>query len=125
MKDEATHFGEVKNGKMDRAREIAHKYKLAHEFAEIRKVLNGASKSAATMELLGCDREALWKHLEALFLPGMTRENHGLKGWHVDHIFPCAEFDLADPQQQRECFHYTNLQPLWASDNIRKGAKSP
>jgi hypothetical protein len=51
----------------------------------------------------------------------MTRENHGL--WHVDHIRPCASFDLTDPEQQAICFHYTNLQPLWAIDNIKKGAR--
>jgi hypothetical protein len=51
----------------------------------------------------------------------MTRENHGI--WHIDHITPCTAFDLTDPEQQKKCFHYTNLQPLWASDNIRKGNK--
>jgi hypothetical protein len=53
----------------------------------------------------------------------MTWENHGRYGWHIDHIRPCASFDLADPEQQRKCFHYTNLQPLWASENMRKGDK--
>jgi hypothetical protein len=51
----------------------------------------------------------------------MTRENHGL--WHVDHIRPCALFDLKCPVNNKLCFHYTNLQPLWAEDNIKKGAK--
>ena len=48
----------------------------------------------------------------------MTKENYG--EWHVDHIKPCASFDLTDPEQQAICFHYTNLQPLWAVDNIKK-----
>ena len=52
----------------------------------------------------------------------MTWENHTPTGWHVDHIIPCAAFDLSKPEEQRKCFHYTNLQPLWAIDNIRKGA---
>jgi hypothetical protein len=85
------------------------------------QALKGKSKSKNTMKLLGCDIEKLWNHLEKKFKPGMTRYNHGL--WHVDHIRPCASFDLKKPKQQFICFHYTNLQPLWASENILKGAK--
>lgn len=58
---------------------------------------------------------------EESFLDGMNWGNYGApKGWHVDHIRPCASFNLSDPEQQGECFHYTNLQPLWAKDNIKK-----
>ena len=78
-----------------------------------------ASKSDSTMELVGCPIEFLRGYLEARFQEGMNWENHG--EWHVDHIRPCASFDLSDPEQQRKCFHYTNLQPLWASDNLSKG----
>lgn len=82
-------------------------------------------KSASTMTLVGCTVEFLVEYLEARFLPGMTRSNYGQKVgcWAVDHITPCAAFDLRDPEQQRLCFHYTNLRPLWVSDNARKGAK--
>ena len=55
----------------------------------------------------------------------MTWENHGRYGWHIDHIMPCSSFDLTDPEQQKKCFHYTNLQPLWAHENMSKGAKIP
>ena len=51
----------------------------------------------------------------------MTRENYGL--WHVDHIKACAKFNLADPAQQRDCCHWSNLQPLEATKNMRKGAQ--
>jgi hypothetical protein len=51
----------------------------------------------------------------------MTKENYGK--WHTDHIIPCAAFDLSDPKQQTKCFHYSNIQPLWAEENLRKGAK--
>ena len=80
-------------------------------------------KRIKTMELLGCSIETCCQHLESKFQPGMTWENYGQHGWHIDHIRPCASFDLTDPEQQRECFHYTNLQPLWAEDNIRKSDK--
>ena len=79
-------------------------------------------KSNTTSKLIGCSISKLWKHLEERFEPGMTRENHGT--WHVDHIIPCASFDLTDPEQQKICFHYTNLQPMWALDNIKKGKKT-
>tara|TARA_R110000796_G_scaffold245046_1_gene368869 strand:- start:66 stop:626 length:561 start_codon:yes stop_codon:yes gene_type:complete len=83
--------------------------------------LKGTVKSKRTMKLLGCTIEELWKHLEKKFIKGMTQENYGK--WHVDHIKPCALFDLTDPKQQEICFHYNNLQPLWATDNLKKGAK--
>jgi len=53
----------------------------------------------------------------------MTRENHGKNGWEIDHIKPCVSFDLSKPEEQKKCFHYTNLQPLWKEDNLKKGNK--
>ena len=95
----------------------------------VRKVLNGKSKSKKTMDLIGCSVDFLKKHLENQFQPGMSWNNYGNPNgdhsecWHIDHILPCASFDLSDPKQQQKCFHYSNLQPLWAEDNISKGAK--
>lgn len=80
-----------------------------------------AKKSKRTSELVGCSIDELWKHLEKQFKDGMTRQNLGK--WHIDHIKPCSLFDLTDPEQQKECFNYKNLQPLWAEENLRKGAK--
>lgn len=80
--------------------------------------LSGRCKSASTLNLLGCDLEHFRFHLESQFTEGMTWENHG--EWHIDHIQPCASFNLEDEDEQRKCFHYTNMQPLWASDNLRK-----
>ena len=77
-------------------------------------------KTASAAELIGCTPQALVAYLEALFQPGMSWDNYALDGWHIDHIRPCASFDLTDPAQQRECFHHTNLQPLWAKDNREK-----
>ena len=88
-----------------------------------RAALNGGLKAAPTMELLGCTAEQARQHLENQFTDGMSWDNYGLYGWHIDHIIPCASFDLSDPEQQKECFHYTNLQPLWAEDNLKKSDK--
>lgn len=92
--------------------------------ARLHKVVSraGSSKSASTMELTGCPFVLLETHLEEQFQPGMTWENYG-PVWHIDHIKPCAAFDLTDPEQQKICFHWTNLQPLFAQENMSKGAK--
>jgi hypothetical protein len=98
-------------------------FKMKHQLGtRIRKVLNGLTKkSKSTQELIGCTIEQLWIHLEKSFKLGMTRENYGK--WHVDHIIPCVSFDLTKPEEQAQCFNYTNLQPLWASENLAKGSK--
>lgn len=80
----------------------------------------GAKKSARFAALVGCSPSELMAHLQAQFLPGMTWKNYGPRGWHIDHILECVRFDLQDPAQQRACFHYTNLRPLWAEVNIRR-----
>jgi hypothetical protein len=79
------------------------------------------NKCGNTMELTGCSKDDLMKHLESQFTEGMTFENYGK--WHIDHIRPCTSFNLSDPEEQKKCFHWTNLQPLWAADNIRKSNK--
>lgn len=83
--------------------------------------LKGATKSQKTLDLLGCSIEFLKKYLENQFKNGIGWNNYG--EWHVDHRIPCDRFDLTKPEEQRKCFHYTNLQPLWATDNLKKGAK--
>lgn len=79
-------------------------------------------KSDSTLGLTGCSEAELWRYLKSKFEPGMTEENYG-PVWHIDHIKPCAKFDLTDPAQQQACFHWTNLQPLFERDNKIKGAK--
>lgn len=88
---------------------------------QLYSALKHKRKTIRTMELCGCAIHELVAHLEKQFTPEMTWENYG-PYWHVDHIRPCASFDLADEAQQRACFHYTNLQPLFWRDNISKGA---
>lgn len=70
---------------------------------------------------LGCSKQDFILYFQAKFKEGMTWENHG--EWHIDHIKPCASFNLLDENEQKKCFHYTNLQPLWASENLSKGSK--
>jgi hypothetical protein len=78
------------------------------------------SKAERTMNLLGCTIAKLKKHLESLWKPGMNWGNWSRTGWHIDHIRPISSFDMNDKEQQKQCFHWTNLQPLWALENHKK-----
>jgi len=78
-------------------------------------------KSNTTINLVGCSINHLKNHIEKKFKKGMSWSNYGK--WHVDHIRPCVSFDFRKPEEQRECFNYTNLQPLWAKDNLKKQAQ--
>lgn len=87
------------------------------------ELLMGQRKHYKFREMLGCDDTFLKKHLESLFIDGMSWDNYGQYGWHVDHIIPLSSFDLKDPTQQLMCTHWSNLQPLWWQDNLSKGSK--
>tara|TARA_R110000868_G_scaffold56396_1_gene174514 strand:- start:90 stop:761 length:672 start_codon:yes stop_codon:yes gene_type:complete len=90
----------------------------------INYALRGKAKAGHSLELIGCTPDFLRQHLENLFDIGMTWKNygHGHGKWCVDHKRPCASFDLSKPIQQKKCFHYTNLRPLWFIENIIKGS---
>lgn len=77
----------------------------------------GTRKQLNTETLVGCTVPELRAHIEAMFEPGMTWANLGRYGWHVHHIRPCCTFDLMDEAQQRQCFNFTNLKPVWAKDH--------
>ena len=112
------------NKKLVEKTKIDINFKLAKNLrSRILKALKGIAKSKKTLKLLGCTIKELKHHLESQFTEGMSWDNHNYYGWHVDHIKPCASFDLTDPKQQEICFNYKNLQPLWAVDNIRKSDK--
>jgi hypothetical protein len=85
------------------------------------RLYGNGEKYASTIDLIGCTIPELVIHLENQFESTMSWENYGRSGWHIDHKVPCSAFDLTDPEQQKICFHYTNLQPMWGVDNIRKG----
>ncbi len=78
-------------------------------------------KLFTTKCLLDCSPRQFKQHLESLFFPGMSWANRSL--WHIDHKRPISSFDLTTEAGQRAAFHYTNCQPLWAVDNLRKGAR--
>lgn len=88
--------------------------------SRVRAILK-SNKKAQTHELLGCSFEELKAHIEAQFVDGMSWQNMG--EWHIDHIIPLAAFDLSIKENQQLAFNYKNLQPLWAIDNLKKGAK--
>jgi hypothetical protein len=95
----------------------------------IRQFMKGVAKTLPSECLLGCSAGELKIHLESQFKPGMTWENHGeyigdgTTTWNIDHVKPLSQFDLTDVEQQKIAFHYTNLQPMWAKDNLKKGDK--
>lgn len=90
--------------------------------ARIRLALkNKIKKRGTTINLLGCSLEYFRKYFESKFIEGMSWNR--ISSIHIDHIIPCASFDLTKESEQKKCFHYTNLQPLWAKDNLSKGCK--
>ena len=94
-------------------------YNMRHRI--IYAIKNSKTKKCTkTTNLLSCTVIKLKNYLESKFLPTMTWENYG-KYWHIDHIIPCASFDLSIEEEQKKCFHYTNLQPLFAVTQIIEG----
>lgn len=87
----------------------------------ISRALGRGNKDRHTAELIECSISELRQHLESKFKQGMSWSNYG--EWHIDHIRPCSSFDLADAEQQKICFNWRNLQPLWAKENLIKSDK--
>lgn len=85
----------------------------------IKSFLFGENR-AATRKLLGCNYDFIREWLESQFTEEMCFENHG-EVWHIDHVIPCAKFDMTDKDDQLKCFNWTNLQPMISVENLRKG----
>lgn len=96
------------------------KYRLR---GRLYKLIKSRVDRRSPVKFLGCSVAELIVHVQSKFLPGMTWENWSQFGWHLDHVRPLASFCLTEPAQFAEACHYTNLQPLWWADNIRKGKK--
>jgi hypothetical protein len=82
-----------------------------------------AQKKGNCRTLIGCNATEFCSYIESLFAPGMSWQNK--QEWHIDHIIPVSAFDLTSEEGQQAAFHYTNMRPLWAHENIKKGAKPP
>lgn len=115
-----------------RRRETDVDYRVAKALrGRVRDAIKTESKAASTQKLLGCTVPELKQHLESKFQPGMSWDNYTKDGWHIDHIIPCAAknpdgtkvFDFSKPEDQKKCFHWTNLQPMWAKENYKKKNK--
>jgi len=90
--------------------------KILHNLrTRVYSALRGRLKSDRTIVLVGCTVPEFKNYLEKHFVEGMTWDNYGkgMSKWNLDHINPCAIFNLADPVEQKQCFHYSNLRPLW------------
>jgi hypothetical protein len=111
-----------RNNRLTQRRATEPLYKLSCSVRRrIQKVINKKRVSKRTHEILGCSYRELKAHLESQFRDGMNWNNYGLKGWHIDHIIP-----LASGKTEEDVLvlcHYSNLQPLWALENLQKGAK--
>jgi hypothetical protein len=94
-------------------------YYLKHRInTSILNYLN--NKNNKVIDYLGCSIDDFKIHLESLFTEGMTWDNRGKFGWHIDHIQPANTFDLSKEEEIKKCWHYTNLRPLWWQDNLKR-----
>jgi hypothetical protein len=94
-------------------------YRLSRNLRiRINKVLRKNKKQGSAIKDLGCTIAELKTHLELRFIDGMSWSNYGK--WEVDHIKPLSKFDLTKREEFLIACHYTNLQPIWREDNIKK-----
>ena len=130
VKDSANKY--ARNNKKKIQKYYKERYHTDAEFnmsmkirARIRKSLRliGRGRKDRTINILGCDFKYFKKYLESKFTDGMSMDMVLSGKIHLDHIRPCASFDLLDPEEIKICFHYSNIQPLWAEDNMNKKDK--
>lgn len=99
-------------------------FKIAKNIrSRLNKCIKSDKKEGSSVKDLGCSIHELKAYLESKFQIGMSWDNYGLHGWHIDHIVPLSSFDLSNRAELLKAVHYTNLQPLWSLDNIKKGSK--
>ena len=122
---QATHFQENKDAIMARRkhrRNTVPQVNIVHKLrSRMNMALDGKIKQSTSMKLLGCTAEQWRKHLESQFTEGMAWGQRG--EWAIDHILPCAAFDLTKKKHQKYCFHWSNTQPMLTGDNLAKSDK--
>jgi len=105
-------------------RQISIDERIKHNIrVRINKAIKGINKAGSAVNELDCSLVFFKSYIKELFKPNMTWDNYG--EWHIDHIKPLDSFDLSNSEQFKKACHYTNLQPLWAEDNLSKGNKNP
>mgnify|MGYP003342197965 FL=1 len=110
------------NKRLNKRNKIDIQFRLSNNLrARIREALKNNQKAGSAVRDLGCSIEQFKEYIASKFANGMTWDNYG--EWHLDHIKPLATYNLSDRQQFLEACHYTNYQPLWAKDNLSKGAR--
>lgn len=98
-------------------------FKISHNLRCRFRIAIKQNKTSSVLDYLGCSINEFKQYLEKKFKGGMNWSNWGRTGWHIDHIRPLSLFDLTKESEKHIAFHYTNLQPLWAIDNLKKGNK--
>ncbi len=96
--------------------EITYRSRIKQAFKRSYK-----EKASKTIELLGCSIKDAMDHIQSQFQPGMTWKNNTVYGWHIDHIIPLSS--ATNVEELKSLCHYTNLQPLWAEENLKKSNK--
>lgn len=122
----ATKNREKKNRYYIERRNIDLNFRLAYLLrSRLYSALKGQARGGSAVDNLGCSIPEFRAYIETKFQPGMTWETYGkgLGKWSLDHILPLIRFDLSDPEQIKQVCHYTNMQPMWFTDNVRKGDK--
>lgn len=135
-KESRKRYAKSEKGKLAQRKYVKNRYQSNIQFkirttlrTRLRHAINNNIKHESAIKLLGCSIEYFISYIESKLLPDMSWDNYGNPNgnhsncWHIDHIIPCCNFDLTDINQQKLCFHYTNLQPLWAKDNLSKSDK--
>ena len=89
--------------------------------SRINELMNKKYNNPRTIDLVGCDYEFLINYIEKKFTEGMSWDNYGYYGWHLDHIIPLSS--AKTEEDMCKLYHYTNLQPLWAKENMKKSNK--
>ena len=131
LKEKRKHYYRNNKAKVRKCESRYRKKRLKHDvkFKMIMRIRNHLNqylqdgKRFSSMKYLGCTLDELKTHLESKFQDGMSWDNYGRDGWHIDHIYPLSKADLTSEDECFRVFHYTNLQPLWAIDNIKKSNK--